>query len=116
MSFNPVLVRARYVLGLSLASQNKNHAEALELMTNTADAIPAAHFVAAQLLARQGEMDRARAEVKAYLGSGETSHQKEATEWLRELDQQFPPETVSDEAKPVSKSEQKSVTGKAAKR
>jgi tetratricopeptide (TPR) repeat protein len=116
MSFNPVLVRARYVLGLSLASQNKNHAEALELMTNTADAIPAAHFVAAQLLARQGEMDRARAEVKAYLGSGETSHQKEATEWLGELDRQFPPETVSDEVKPGSKSEQKPVAGKAAKR
>jgi tetratricopeptide (TPR) repeat protein len=116
ISFNPVLVRARYVLGLSLASQNKSHAEALDLMVNSAHAIPVAHFVAAQLLASQGDMDRARTEVKEYLTSGEPSHQKEAADWLRELDQQFPPETASAPAKPAPNSEQKSVAGKAAKR
>jgi tetratricopeptide (TPR) repeat protein len=116
ISINPILARARYVLGLSLASQNKSHTEALELMVHSADAIPAAHFVAAQLLANQGEIDRARAEVKAYLAAGEPSHQKEATEWLHELDQQFPPETASaQDSKPVSNSDEKTVPGTAAK-
>ncbi len=115
MSYNPVLVRARYVLGLSLASQNKSHDEALDLMVNSAHAIPVAHFVAAQLLASKGDMDRARTEVKAYISSGETSHQKEAADWLRELDQQFPPETASTPAKPAPNTEKTSVAG-AAKR
>jgi tetratricopeptide (TPR) repeat protein len=116
ISFNPVLVRARYVLGLSLASQNKSHAEALELMASSAETIPAAHFVAAQLLANQGEIDRARSEAKAYLASGEPSHQKEATDWLHELDQQFPPETVAaEDSKPVSNRDKKTAAGKAAK-
>jgi tetratricopeptide (TPR) repeat protein len=116
ISFNPVLVRARYVLGLSLASQNKSHAEALELMASSAETIPAAHFVAAQLLANQGEIDRARSEAKAYLASGEPSHQKEAADWLHELDQQFPPETVAaEDSKPVSNRDKKTAAGKAAK-
>ena len=85
-------------------------------MVNTAGtSSPVAHFVAAQLLASQGEMDRARTEVKAYLTSGEQSHQKEAADWLRDLDQQFPPEAVSAQAKPVPNIEQKSIVGKAAK-
>jgi hypothetical protein len=50
------------------------------------------------------------------LASGEPSHQKEAADWLHELDQQFPPESVAaQDSKPVSNSDKKTAAGKAAK-
>ena len=77
--------RSRYVLGLSLAQQNKNDAEALKYLRQSYDAFPMARMVAAQVLARRGNIVEARSQLEMYLPLAPPSQGDQVKRWLASL-------------------------------
>ena len=77
--------RSRYVLGLSLAQQNKNDSEALKYLQESYDAFPMARMVAAQVLARRGHIGEARSQLEKYLPLAPPSQGDQLKRWLATL-------------------------------
>ena len=81
-STNP---RSKYVLGMSLAQQNKNDAEALKYLHESTKEFPMARMIAAQVLARRGHIASARAELERYLPDASGSDKNTVEKWLARL-------------------------------
>jgi tetratricopeptide (TPR) repeat protein len=77
--------RAQLLLGWTLARQYRYSSEALDHLHRAAHAYPEAHLGAADVLAHQDSVREARAEVEAYLASGDAPHRKLAESWLKLL-------------------------------
>ena len=77
--------RTKYVLGLSLAQQNKNDGEALKYLQQSYDEFPIARMVAAQVLARGGRIVEAREQLQKYLPLAPPSEGDQVKRWLASL-------------------------------
>ncbi|HVO98452.1 MAG TPA: hypothetical protein VMT15_10320 [Bryobacteraceae bacterium] len=85
VEMNPANARAQFLLGWILAREHHYTAEALECLQRGAKSIPEAHLGAADVFAHQGSNAQARAEIAAYLASGEAAHRRIAEAWLKLL-------------------------------
>jgi tetratricopeptide (TPR) repeat protein len=85
LELDPANAQAQLILGWTLARQYRYTAEALECLRRAARAYPVAHLAAADVLTHQGSLSEARAELKAYLASGEQDYQRAAEIWLKLL-------------------------------
>ncbi len=61
---------SNYLVGLSLASQEKNDDEAIQYLQRASKQIPEARLTIVRIWARQGQVTQARAELEDYLRSG----------------------------------------------
>jgi len=77
---------AHYLLGCSLAAQDKDGAEALSHLARSCRSFPASQLIAARLLARAGRKDEAKIRVHAYLESGDNYARSEAEQLLKILE------------------------------
>jgi tetratricopeptide (TPR) repeat protein len=82
--------RARMLLGVALVDQHKFTEEALRCFERTFDFDPTAHLLAGSVLFAQGDLERAKSEIRTYLASGEQDDREVAARWLHSLDQQQP--------------------------
>jgi predicted Zn-dependent protease len=85
LDLDPANARAQLLLGWTLARQYRYSSEALDELRRAAHAFPQAHLGAADVLAHQGLVTEARAEVEAYLASGAAEYRKIAEGWLKLL-------------------------------
>jgi tetratricopeptide (TPR) repeat protein len=77
--------KARYLLGHVLVMQPGREKEALAELRAASAQVPAARIVAANVLLRTGEKADARAELHAYLDSGDRGHRQVAEELLQRM-------------------------------
>jgi tetratricopeptide (TPR) repeat protein len=85
VALDPSNAQAQLILGWTLAREYRYTAEALDCLRRAARAYPVAHFGAADVLAHQGSAAEARAELVAYLASGEKDYHRAAEIWLKLL-------------------------------
>ena len=85
VELDPSSARAQFLLGWILAREYRDSAETLDLLHRSARSIPEAHLAAADVLARQGSVAEARAELDAYLACENAAHRKVAEAWLKLL-------------------------------
>jgi len=74
-----------FLLGTTLAAQNKDHQQALRHLAQAIKRFPAAYVTSAGILARQGRREEAKIQLQAYLDSGDSSSRAEAEELLNQL-------------------------------
>ena len=74
-----------YLLGVTLAAQNKDTPRALRHLAQAIRRFPAAHITTAGILARLGHREEAKVQLQAYLDSGDASSRPEAEELLNKL-------------------------------
>ena len=77
--------RSKYVLGMSLAQQDKNDAEALKYLHESTQAFPMARMIAAHILARHGHIAQARAELERYLPDASGADKNVVEKWIARL-------------------------------
>jgi tetratricopeptide (TPR) repeat protein len=85
VGLDPANAQAQLVLGWTLAREYRYTAEALDCLRRAAPAYPVAHLAAADVLAHQGSVAEARAELQAYLASGSKDYFRAAESWLKAL-------------------------------
>jgi len=85
LELDPANAQAQLILGWTLAREYRYTAEALDYLRRAASANPVAHLGAADVLAHQGSLTEARAELQAYLASGAKDYRTPAENWLRLL-------------------------------
>jgi hypothetical protein len=76
---------AHYLLGCSLAAQGKDFREALSHLGKAFKTFPAAHLIAARILALEGRKDEAKARIQEYLDTGDTYARTQAEQLLNTL-------------------------------
>jgi predicted Zn-dependent protease len=85
LELDPANALAQLVLGWTLAREYRYTDEALACLRHAAGAYPVAHLGAADVLAHQGSVADARAELRAYLASGAKDYLRPAENWLKLL-------------------------------
>ncbi len=85
LRLDPTSVAAHYALALSWVMQRRFEQPIIEHLQEAYSKYPHAHIVAAQALAGVGKFAEARAQVEAYLESGEVPDRVKAEEFLRRL-------------------------------
>ena len=85
LELDPANAQAQLILGWTLAREYRYTAEALDYLRRAASANPVAHLGAADVLAHQGSIVEARAELHAYLASGAKDYRTPAENWLKLL-------------------------------
>lgn len=88
LALDPDSAQAQLILGWTLAREYRYTGEALDCLRRAARAYPVAHLGAADVLAHQGSPAEARAEVEAYLASGDKDYRRAAENWLKLLNLQ----------------------------
>jgi hypothetical protein len=86
LKLDPANAQAQLILGWTLAREYHYTDEALDCLRRAARAYPVAHLGAADVLAHQGSIAEARAELQAYLASGAKDYLRPAESWLKALD------------------------------
>src|SRR5271155_2882369 len=64
LQVNSADMRSQFILGMSLARQEKDDTEALRLLRNSAGSFPDAHLVSANVLVRIGSVQEAKDELE----------------------------------------------------
>lgn len=85
VALDPANCQAHLILGWTLAREYRYTAEALDSLRRAARIYPVAHLGAADVLAHQGSLSEARAELAAYLATGAVDYHKAAENWLKLL-------------------------------
>ncbi|MGA3187505.1 MAG: hypothetical protein ABSF22_10385 [Bryobacteraceae bacterium] len=85
VTLDPANPQAQLILGWTLAREYRYTIEALDDLRRAARAYPVAHLGAADVLAHQGSIAEARAEVEAYLATGAADYHTAAENWLKRL-------------------------------
>jgi predicted Zn-dependent protease len=85
LELDPANAQGQLILGWTLAREYRYTAEALDRLRRAASAYPVAHLGAADVLAHQGLVTEARAELQAYLASGARDYRRPAENWLKLL-------------------------------
>jgi len=67
LSLDPQNSISRYVLGCTLVMQNRNSAEALEMLRGTRSVFPDSRLMIAKILLRSGAVEEAKQELREYL-------------------------------------------------
>lgn len=74
-----------FLLGTTLAAENKDHQLALRHLAQAIKRFPGAYVTSAGILARLGHREEAKTQLQAYLDSGDTASRSEAEELLNKL-------------------------------
>jgi predicted Zn-dependent protease len=82
---DPSNAQAQLILGWTLAREYRYTAETLNFLRHAARAYPVAHLAAADVLSHQDAPAEARAELEAYLASGDKDYIRPAETWLKLL-------------------------------
>jgi hypothetical protein len=85
VELDPSDAQAQLVLGWTLAREHRYTAETLDCLRRAARSYPVARFGAADVLAHQGSVAAARAELEAYLATGALDYRRAAEIWLKTL-------------------------------
>jgi predicted Zn-dependent protease len=85
LQLDPSNAQAQLILGWTLAREYRYTPEALDSLRHAAASYPVAHLGAADVLAHQGSLPEARAELQAYLASGAKDYRTPAENWLKLL-------------------------------
>ena len=85
VALDPSNAQAQLILGWTLSREYRYTTEALDCLRRAASAYPVAHLGAADVLAHQGSLTEARAELQAYLASGAKDYMRPAENWLKAL-------------------------------
>jgi predicted Zn-dependent protease len=85
LQLDPSSAQAHLILGWTLAREYHYTAEALDSLRRATKDYPVAHLAAADVLAHQGSLPEARAELQAYLATGAKDYHTAADNWLRLL-------------------------------
>jgi len=87
LKLDPLLLKIRYVLGLSLASEGGNQAEALDNLQRAAAEVPKAHLVAAKILAETDRRGDAAKQLEDYLrlSPADGADREKIEAWLEQL-------------------------------
>jgi hypothetical protein len=85
LQLDPANAQAQLVLGWTLAREYRYTTETLDHLRRAASTYPVAHLAAADVLAHQGQVPEARAELQAYLASGAKDYRTPAETWLKSL-------------------------------
>jgi tetratricopeptide (TPR) repeat protein len=87
LKLDPTLVKMRYVLGLSLATEGGDKGEALDNLQRAAAEIPKAHLLAAQILIDRDQREDAIKHVEEYLRSSPADDidRQKVGAWLDQL-------------------------------
>jgi len=85
LELDPANAQAQLILGWTLAREYRYTTEALDCLRSAAGTNPVAHLGAADVLAHQGSIADARAELRAYLASGAKDYRAPAENWLKLL-------------------------------
>ena len=88
LEIDPANAHAQLILGWTLAREYRYTSEALDCLRKAARELPVAHLAAADVLTHQGSLIEARAELQAYLASGEKDYRIPAENWLKLLNLQ----------------------------
>jgi tetratricopeptide (TPR) repeat protein len=75
----------RYLLGCTLATEDRNAAEALEMLRATESVFPESRLLIAKILLRQGSAEDARKELRDYLAVPGIEKRAVAEQWLAQL-------------------------------
>ena len=86
LAMDPANERCRYVLGATLALQEKNDADAVRYLSQASGAFPDAHLLAAHVLERGGQPMQARTHLEKYLPLAPASMRDLVTNWMARLD------------------------------
>lgn len=78
LQLDPNSAHIKYLLGRILAAQEQNTSEAVELLRQSASAIPNARMLLAQVLVNRGATHEAAAELREYLKSPNPQYKKQA--------------------------------------
>ncbi len=84
--------KARFALGVALASQSRPGAdsEAIENLQAAAREFPRARLVLAQIMMQQGDRSQAVSQLREYLQSGKPNNRAEVETWIARLQQAQP--------------------------
>src|ERR1700722_15756589 len=87
LKLDPLLLKVRYVLGLSLASVGGNQAEALDNLQRAATEVPTARLLAAKILVETDRRVDAAKQLEDYLHSsaGDSVDRQKIETWLEQL-------------------------------
>jgi Tfp pilus assembly protein PilF len=85
MSMGSSRESTRFLLGLTLAAQDRYTPETLDLLREARPEFPAARLVLAVLLAKSGQFDAAASELRGYLAIPDASDKGKIACWLAEL-------------------------------
>ncbi len=86
---DPLSPKALYLLGIALAGQNKNKAEAIRLLEKTCGTYGRAHFSIAPLLTEADRLPEAAQHLRAYLALDLPTNRDLARQWLKNLEQEL---------------------------
>lgn len=75
----------RYMLGLALERQAKNDDEALQQLQKVSRRVPKAHLIAAEILQRIGQKDKAKVQLQTYLSTDTDDDRSQVKRWLSSL-------------------------------
>ena len=78
---------ARYMLGAILATENRNPAEAMEMLRQTKNQFPDSTLLLAQILERRGDVKEAQKELRDYLAVPDAEKRQNVERWLARLTQ-----------------------------
>lgn len=78
---------ARYMLGAILATEDRNPAEAMEMLLETKNQFPDARLLLAQIFERSGDERRAERELRDYLAVPDAEKRQNVERWLLRLAQ-----------------------------
>lgn len=87
LELDPTNSIARYLLGCTLAMEDRNAAEALEMLRATQNMFPESRLVIAKILLRQPATKDAKRELQEYLAIPGIEKREMAESWLAKLTQ-----------------------------
>jgi Flp pilus assembly protein TadD len=76
---------ARYMLGAILATEDRNPAEAMEMLRQTKNQFPDSRLLLAQILERRGDVEEAKKELRDYLAVPDAEKRQNVERWLARL-------------------------------
>ena len=88
LGLDPANLISRYLLGCTLAMENRNAPEALEILQTTKRVFPESGLMIAKILIRLGAAEDATAELRDYLAAPGIEKRATAERWLAQLTQE----------------------------
>jgi tetratricopeptide (TPR) repeat protein len=87
LDLDPRNSTARYMLGCILATEKRNHLEAMEMLRQTEREFPDSRLLLAQILLRRGALEEAENELRGYLNVPGVEKKQNVERWLARLTQ-----------------------------
>ena len=85
VQLDPSSIQASYLLGQILAAEGRDSDETIARLEGAVDRYPKARVVLARIMVRQGRIDEAVEQLRAYLKSGNPEKRQEVESWIARL-------------------------------